>query len=401
MPFNNNDNCDIPNTLVTADVPEYREGNKRSIQANVIGFTSFNLNPNAKTFVPNSIKPTNPITLLNPGAKSFIPTYLQINIPLKPYANDFLSEQKILTKTVILKSSFNPYAKAFTMTYKPFKVTLSNDARIFVPHHLALLGIRTISVILVMIIILSSLILNILVNPGKNVGELPPKDLLKKRKISNPNNLIIGHLNINSIRYKYECLNDIIDKNVDILLISETKLNDSFPTGQFLMNGFHLPFRKDRTDKGGGLLFYIQEDVPCREIMVTLESNKEAIFVEINLRKRKWLIIGGYNPDKAKIPNFLSCIESQLNDLCQKYENIILMGDLNSEMSEERMNIFCNTYYYKCLVKEPTCFKNINNPSCVDLILTNKSLFFQHTKVIETSLSDFYRSKIATKSFNL
>ena len=92
-------------------------------------------------------------------------------------------------------------------------------------------------------------------------------------KISNPNNLIIGHLNINSIRYKYECLNDIIDKNVDILLISETKLNDSFPTGQFLMNGFHLPFRKDRTDKGGGLLFYIQEDIPFREFMVTLESN--------------------------------------------------------------------------------------------------------------------------------
>ena len=68
MPFNNNENCDIPNTLVTDDVPEYREGNKRSIQANVIGFTSFNLNPNAKIFVPNSMQPTNPITLLNPGA---------------------------------------------------------------------------------------------------------------------------------------------------------------------------------------------------------------------------------------------------------------------------------------------------------------------------------------------
>ena len=72
-------------------------------------------------------------------------------------------------------------------------------------------------------------------DPGKNVGELPPKDLLKKLKISNPNNLIVGHLNINSIRYKYECLNDIIDKNVDILLISETKLNDSFPTVHFFI----------------------------------------------------------------------------------------------------------------------------------------------------------------------
>ena len=87
------------------------------------------------------------------------------------------------------------------------------------------------------------------------------------------------------------------------------------------------------------------------------------------------------------------------------------MGDLNSEISEERMNIFCNTYYFKCLDNEPTCFKNINNPICVDLILTNKSVLFQHTKVIETGLSDFHRltvtmmkstfQKKATKSFNL
>ena len=71
------------------------------------------------------------------------------------------------------------------------------------------------------------------------------------------------------------------------------------------------------------------------------------------------------------------------------------MGDLSSEIAEECMNIFCNTYYFKCLVNEPTSFNNINNPSCVDLILTNKSLFFQHTKVIETGLSDFHRLTVS------
>ena len=105
----------------TSDVPEYREGNTRSIQANVIGFASFNLNPNATISVPNRIQPTNPITFLNPGAQSFIPNYFQINIPLKPSANDFLPEQKLLTKNVILKSSFNPYAKDFTMTKNHLK----------------------------------------------------------------------------------------------------------------------------------------------------------------------------------------------------------------------------------------------------------------------------------------
>ena len=52
---------------------------------------------------------------------------------------------------------------------------------------------------------------------------------------------------------------------------------------------------------------------------------------------------------------------------------------------------FCDTYNFKSLVKEPTCFKSIDNPSCVDLILTNKSRYFQHTDVIEMGLSDFHK----------
>ena len=46
---------------------------------------------------------------------------------------------------------------------------------------------------------------------------------------------------------------------------------------------------------------------------------------------------------------------------------------------------------FKNLVKEPTCFKNIENPSCIDLILTNKPLYFQTTAVIETGISDFHK----------
>ena len=85
----------------------------------------------------------------------------------------------------------------------------------------------------------------------KNV--MTPKESIKKLKFENPNKLIIRHLNINSIRNKLDCLFDIVGKNVDIFLISESKFNNTFPNGQFLMNGFHEPFRKDRTDKRGGL----------------------------------------------------------------------------------------------------------------------------------------------------
>ena len=64
---------------------------------------------------------------------------------------------------------------------------------------------------------------------------------LKEIKIHSPDKLILGHLNINSVRNKFEALTYIIDNNIDLLLISETKLDDSFPSAQFEMKGFSVP----------------------------------------------------------------------------------------------------------------------------------------------------------------
>ena len=193
-------------------------------------------------------------------------------------------------------------------------------------------------------------------NYGMYIGELSPKYIIKELKLGNPNKILIGHLNINSVRYKVECLKDIINNNIDILFISGTKLDDTFPVGQFLINEFYSPVRKDRNGKGGGLLLFIKEHIPFREIMFDPTPNIEVIFVEIKLRKQKWLLICSYNPDKKMIQNYLSYIGDRLDELSLKYENIILMADLNSEMCEEATNIFCNTNNFKCLVKKPTCF---------------------------------------------
>ena len=55
------------------------------------------------------------------------------------------------------------------------------------------------------------------------------------------------------------------------------------------------------------------------------------------------------------------------------------------------MNEFINMYGLKNLGNEPTCYKNVNNPSCIDLILTNRSKSFQNTTAIGTGLSDFHK----------
>lgn len=64
-------------------------------------------------------------------------------------------------------------------------------------------------------------------------------------------------------------------------------------------------------------------------------------------------------------------------------------------MDDSPMISFCETYKLHNLVKQPTCFENPENLSCVDLLLTNKPLRFQTTTVIETGLSDFHKLIVA------
>ena len=89
-------------------------------------------------------------------------------------------------------------------------------------------------------------------------------DKLKEIRIKNVNNVNIGSLNINSLAPKFEQLREIIGNNLDILTIQETKLDSSFPTQQFSLDGFSAPYRLDRNRDGGGVLIYVREDIPSK-----------------------------------------------------------------------------------------------------------------------------------------
>ena len=62
--------------------------------------------------------------------------------------------------------------------------------------------------------------------------------VLRKPRVSYPNNVIIGHLNFNSIRNKFEMLQFLLANDIDILMISESKLDSTFPSSQFQIYGF-------------------------------------------------------------------------------------------------------------------------------------------------------------------
>ena len=83
--------------------------------------------------------------------------------------------------------------------------------------------------------------------------------VLKNLRVSYPDNMIIGHLNINSIGNKFEMLSVSVEKYVDILMLSQTNLDSTFPSIQFLINGFSVSHRLDRYSKDGGILLYVRD----------------------------------------------------------------------------------------------------------------------------------------------
>ena len=70
-------------------------------------------------------------------------------------------------------------------------------------------------------------------------------DGLKSLRIHNHSNIILSYLNVNSIRNKFDDLELMVNENLDILCIAETKIDQSFPTTQFLLPGYHKPYRLD------------------------------------------------------------------------------------------------------------------------------------------------------------
>ena len=175
------------------------------------------------------------------------------------------------------------------------------------------------------------------------------------------------------------------------MVISETKLDESFSNGQFKIPGYALPCRLDRNQFGGGIMIFVREHIPSRVLF--LNKSIESLFIGLNFRKKKWLLCCTYNPNR-NISNHLDLLRRSLDLYSAEYEHFITVRDFNTEVTQTSMKVFCDSYEFENLIKDATCYKNPENPSCIDLILTNNLNSFQNLGVIETGLSDFHKMTV-------
>ena len=139
-------------------------------------------------------------------------------------------------------------------------------------------------------------------NLGSNAKNLDSKrnfatfPSVQADRYKNPKNVIIGHLNVNSLKNKFVAVEELIKNNIDVCLISETKVDESFPNQQFKINGYKV-FRKDRDRFGGGLMFYVNEQIPSKVLSLeSISMDIELTLLEFTVKNRRLLCIGVYRP---------------------------------------------------------------------------------------------------------
>ena len=149
--------------------------------------------------------------------------------------------------------------------------------------------------------------------PSKSVNSVSVGSIRDVRK-RNLKRIILGHLNINSIKNKFDFLVDKIKGSHDIMVISETRLDESFPNRQFKIPGYALPCRLDR--------------------------------------KKKWLLCCTYNPNRHNISSHLDLLRTSLDLYSVEYEHLIIVGDFNTKVTQTSMKVFCDSYEFKNLIKD-------------------------------------------------
>ena len=123
------------------------------------------------------------------------------------------------------------------------------------------------------------------------------------------------------------------------------------------------------------------------------------MFIEINLRETKLLLFGIYHSPHAvygsKNEDYYQEVGQAL-DVYSNYEKLLLAGDFNGVEGEDCLSDFLYEYIAWNLVIAKTCI-SLDNPSSIDIFLTNSHQSFQNTIAVFTGLSDFHKMAVTVR----
>ena len=184
-------------------------------------------------------------------------------------------------------------------------------------------------------------------------------------------------MHVNSTRNKLDDWKFLLGKSLGIICTSSTKLDETFPTAQFAIEGFRKPYRLDITSNSGGLLFYVKANLPPKLIrFYNFPSEIQCIPIELNIPTKKYALLSIYRPPNQNINFYLDKLSQALDIYSKDYENICIFGDFNETPENNDMINFMISQCLSNLIEDRTCFKSANG-SMIDLFLTTNKYLFQ------------------------
>ena len=111
-------------------------------------------------------------------------------------------------------------------------------------------------------------------------------------------------------------------------------------------------------------MLFVREDIPCKRLSV--ENHPMEGFMQ-KLIYEKRLLCCSYNQNRCKIDFYPEKVNRSLALYSSHYENFIIITYFNVDANDSAISAFSDTYDLKSLIKEPTCYKNPNKPSWIDL----------------------------------
>ena len=220
-----------------------------------------------------------------------------------------------------------------------------------------------------------------------------------ERRKQDSRNLLLCHLNVNSIQNKIDELSELMRSfQCQIMALSETKIDSTYPNKQFQMQGYKI-FRKDRKAKGGGVMLYIAEELKPRKLGLPRKNyNKiEALAATMEVEGEMMVVLCIYRPPKAAGKDHYLRTEQELNEIVAwatlQSKILIITGDLNLNRlqphgREGKMLIDLeHIHNLNCLITEPTRCTD-SSQTLIDVILTNKPEYFEMSGQFDAGMSD-------------
>nr|CAH7761459.1 unnamed protein product [Callosobruchus chinensis] len=188
------------------------------------------------------------------------------------------------------------------------------------------------------------------------------------------------------IDVRFDVMKDyILSNDLDIFGASETWLHEGIESKVILINGYQI-IRSDRDGRGGGVLFYVKNDLKFEIILTDMQSCLEQLWIKIKIGTKIYAFGVLYRPPKGNIIDCVEHLDGILSQLIFDCNGIIIIGDLNINMlsldrGAEYLNRFLDIYSLTQVVSEPTRITPTSQ-SLLDLIICSIPEMVSDCKVL-------------------